>query len=175
MNATIGSAATTASGGRGTLRYRAPERSLEGAARGKPAKAHDVYSFGMLTWEICSGDVPFRSMRDEAIIANHVKAALGHAAPVRPPLAPVPAALREVVVSCWAQDAARRPAFEASLPKLAAAAEATRREEQWFPADWTQTSQWQCVEVAASAAEHSRIAQLARDSNKHKEACCRHR
>ncbi|GLC49284.1 hypothetical protein PLESTB_000202400 [Pleodorina starrii] len=93
----------------GTLTHMAPEVMLEG----RISKAADVYSFGILMWELfCAGD-PFSGVP---------RAHLGHAItkqclrPKFPPFAP-----REYVdlaARCWDPDAAARPTFEQVLSEL---------------------------------------------------------
>ncbi|GLC35525.1 hypothetical protein PLESTB_000198200 [Pleodorina starrii] len=93
----------------GTLTHMAPEVMLEG----RISKAADVYSFGILMWELfCAGD-PFSGVP---------RAHLGHAItkecrrPKFPPFAP-----RDYVAlaaRCWDPDAAARPTFEQVLSEL---------------------------------------------------------
>ncbi|EFJ50273.1 hypothetical protein VOLCADRAFT_47005, partial [Volvox carteri f. nagariensis] len=92
----------------GTLTHMAPVM-LEG----RISKAADVYSFGILMWELfCAGD-PF---------AGVPRAHIGHAItkegrrPKFPPFAP-----RDYVAlaaRCWDPDAAQRPSFEQVLAEL---------------------------------------------------------
>ncbi|GLC35482.1 hypothetical protein PLESTB_000202500 [Pleodorina starrii] len=93
----------------GTLTHMAPEVMLEG----RISKAADVYSFGILMWELfCAGD-PFSGVP---------RAHLGHAITMKrmrpkfPPFAP-----RDYVAlaaRCWDPDAAARPTFELVLSEL---------------------------------------------------------
>ncbi|GLI65793.1 hypothetical protein VaNZ11_009413 [Volvox africanus] len=93
----------------GTLTHMAPEVMLEG----RISKAADVYSFGILMWELFCGGDPF---------AGVPRAHIGHAItkegrrPKFPPFAPrnyVALATR-----CWDPDAALRPSFEEVLTEL---------------------------------------------------------
>ncbi|GIL79156.1 hypothetical protein Vretimale_16700 [Volvox reticuliferus] len=93
----------------GTLTHMAPEVMLEG----RISKAADVYSFGILMWELFCGGDPF---------AGVPRAHIGHAItkegrrPKFPPFAP-----RDYVAlanSCWDPDAALRPSFEKVLTEL---------------------------------------------------------
>ncbi|KAG2438990.1 hypothetical protein HYH02_010781 [Chlamydomonas schloesseri] len=93
----------------GTLTHMAPEVMLEG----RISKAADVYSFGILLWELfCAGD-PFQGVP---------RAHLGHAItkearrPKFPPFAP----LQYVALAtrCWDPDASLRPTFEEVLSEL---------------------------------------------------------
>ncbi|GIL61309.1 hypothetical protein Vafri_15698 [Volvox africanus] len=93
----------------GTLTHMAPEVMLEG----RISKAADVYSFGILMWELFCGGDPF---------AGVPRAHIGHAItkegrrPKFPPFAP-----RDYVslaTRCWDPDAALRPSFEEVLTEL---------------------------------------------------------
>ncbi|GLI65794.1 hypothetical protein VaNZ11_009414 [Volvox africanus] len=93
----------------GTLTHMAPEVMLEG----RISKAADVYSFGILMWELFCGGEPF---------AGVPRAHIGHAItkegrrPKFPPFAP-----RDYVAlatRCWDPDAALRPSFEEVLTEL---------------------------------------------------------
>ncbi|KXZ49357.1 hypothetical protein GPECTOR_22g951 [Gonium pectorale] len=93
----------------GTLTHMAPEVMLEG----RISKAADVYSFGILMWELFCGGDPF---------AGVPRAHIGHAItkegrrPKFPPFAP-----RDYVAlasRCWDPDASARPTFEKVLAEL---------------------------------------------------------
>ncbi|GIL79160.1 hypothetical protein Vretimale_16703 [Volvox reticuliferus] len=93
----------------GTLTHMAPEVMLEG----RISKAADVYSFGILMWELFCGGDPF---------AGVPRAHIGHAItkegrrPKFPPFAP-----RDYVAlatRCWDPDAVMRPSFEKVLTEL---------------------------------------------------------
>ncbi|KAG2438991.1 hypothetical protein HYH02_010782 [Chlamydomonas schloesseri] len=93
----------------GTLTHMAPEVMLEG----RISKAADVYSFGILLWELfCAGD-PFQGVP---------RAHLGHAItkearrPKFPPFAP--AGFVRLATRCWDPDASLRPTFEEVLSEL---------------------------------------------------------
>ncbi|KAG2500646.1 hypothetical protein HYH03_001413 [Edaphochlamys debaryana] len=93
----------------GTLTHMAPEVMLEG----RISKAADVYSFGILMWELFCASDPF---------AGVPRAHMGHAItkenrrPKFPPFAP-----RDYVAlasQCWHPDASQRPTFETVLSEL---------------------------------------------------------
>ncbi|KAG2500643.1 hypothetical protein HYH03_001410 [Edaphochlamys debaryana] len=93
----------------GTLTHMAPEVMLEG----RISKAADVYSFGILMWELFCASDPF---------AGVPRAHIGHAItkenrrPKFPPFAP-----RDYVAlasQCWHPDASQRPTFETVLSEL---------------------------------------------------------
>ncbi|KAG2443736.1 hypothetical protein HXX76_002082 [Chlamydomonas incerta] len=93
----------------GTLTHMAPEVMLEG----RISKAADVYSFGILLWELfCAGD-PFQGVP---------RAHLGHAItkearrPKFPPFAPLQ--FVALATKCWDPEASQRPTFEEVLSEL---------------------------------------------------------
>lgn len=102
----------------GTTGWRAPEvfNSPENDVYKWPA---DVYSFGMLCYEILTGKMPFLDELDHGA-GLHAKIMAG----VRPPLASisgrpdVPDGLLELIQQCWATNAAERPTFETIVKKL---------------------------------------------------------
>ncbi|XP_062220518.1 uncharacterized protein LOC133919950 [Phragmites australis] len=109
---------TLVSGGiRGTLPWMAPEL-LSGKSNMVSEKI-DVYSFGIVMWELLTGEEPYSDMRAAEIIGGIVNDSL------RPQIPswcdPEWKALME---SCWASDPADRPSFtdiSQRLRKMAAA------------------------------------------------------
>ncbi|MCO5579682.1 hypothetical protein L7F22_033540 [Adiantum nelumboides] len=96
---------TMISGGvRGTLPWMAPEL-LNGSSSLVSEKV-DVFSFGIVLWELLTGEEPYASMHYGAIIGGIVTNTL------RPP---VPrwcdAAWKSLMETCWAADPAERPTF----------------------------------------------------------------
>ncbi|PNG99028.1 putative serine/threonine-protein kinase, partial [Tetrabaena socialis] len=93
----------------GTLTHMAPEVMLEG----RISKAADVYSFGILMWELFCASEPF---------AGVPRAHLGHAItkegrrPKFPPFAPH--SFVSLATRCWDPDASLRPTFEEVLTEL---------------------------------------------------------
>ena len=85
----------------GTLRYMAPEVGLE-LGYGLPC---DVYSFGILLWEICSLTKPFAKVKSAAEF-HRVVFEKG----TRPKIAKSwPTALKDLIESCWADTVDDRP------------------------------------------------------------------
>ncbi|CAM0878160.1 unnamed protein product [Alopecurus aequalis] len=96
---------TLVSGGvRGTLPWMAPE--LLNGSSSKVSEKVDVFSFGIVMWEILTGEEPYANMHYGAIIGGIVNNTL------RPP---VPANCdpewRRLMEQCWSPDPSQRPAF----------------------------------------------------------------
>ncbi|CAL9067882.1 unnamed protein product [Musa banksii] len=96
---------TLVSGGvRGTLPWMAPE--LLNGSSNKVSEKVDVFSFGIVMWEILTGEEPYANMHYGAIIGGIVNNTL------RPP---VPATCdpewRRLMEQCWAPDPLQRPSF----------------------------------------------------------------
>ncbi|CBZ51798.1 Protein kinase domain-containing protein, related [Neospora caninum Liverpool] len=86
----------------GTHHWMAPE-----VLRGEPfTAAADVYSFGMVLWEMLARKIPFEGMNSPAHIITAV--GYGGAAPV---LSPSPPPLREIVARCLSHSPQNRPSF----------------------------------------------------------------
>lgn len=87
----------------GTARYMAPEVA-ESNVYGLEA---DIFSFGMMLYELVTGQVPFQGMQSTRILAGILTG-------MRPPLEPVPEGachtiLRSVLSACWAENPEDRP------------------------------------------------------------------
>ena len=93
-------------GNTGSLRYMAPEVALCLPYNEKV----DVYSFGILLWQMISGKTPFVGMRmtdfHNRVIINGE----------RPPINPSwPLSLQRLMQSCWHENSRRRPSFREIL------------------------------------------------------------
>ncbi|CAA6668612.1 unnamed protein product [Spirodela intermedia] len=105
---------TLVSGGvRGTLPWMAPE--LLSGSSSKVSEKVDVFSFGIVMWEILTGEEPYANMHYGAIIGGIVSNTL------RPP---VPASCdpewRRLMEQCWAPDPVQRPSFTEIAGRLRA-------------------------------------------------------
>lgn len=91
------------SGETGSLRYMAPE-----IANTKPYNHKgDVYSFGMILWEILSMEKPFAGMTREDFYQLVVHG--GH----RPDISKrIPDEVANLIQSCWSSDPSERPNFQ---------------------------------------------------------------
>lgn len=96
---------TLVSGGvRGTLPWMAPE--LLNGSSNKVSEKVDVFSFGIVMWEILTGEEPYANMHYGAIIGGIVNNTLrptipGHCDPE----------WRRLMEQCWAPDPMQRPPF----------------------------------------------------------------
>mmetsp|Transcript_21063 Transcript_21063/g.45787 ORF Transcript_21063/g.45787 Transcript_21063/m.45787 type:complete len:731 (+) Transcript_21063:210-2402(+) len=99
----------TMSGETGSLRYMAPE-----VAEGTPYNAAaDVYSFGIILWEINSGKKPFEGLNRESFYEQVVHGG------ERPPIkSKWPEALSNLMQKCWDADMWNRPNFREILSAL---------------------------------------------------------
>ncbi|KAJ6839335.1 uncharacterized protein M6B38_315115 [Iris pallida] len=111
---------TLVSGGvRGTLPWMAPE--LLNGSSNKVSEKVDVFSFGIVMWEILTGEEPYANMHYGAIIGGIVNNTL------RPP---VPATCdlewKNLMEQCWAPDPHQRPSFTQIASRLRAMASRTK-------------------------------------------------
>jgi len=114
--------ATLVSGGmRGTLPWMAPELlTMSGT---KVSEKIDVYSFGIVMWEILTGEDPYDGMHYGGVIGGILSNTL------RPP---VPTSCdpewRKLMEQCWSTEPERRPTFTEVASRLRAILEASQRE-----------------------------------------------
>jgi len=85
----------------GTYRYMAPE-----VIRHESYSSNaDVYSFGLVLWQLITREVPFATM-------TPIQAAFSVAEGRRPVIpSSCPPRLRDIIESCWDQDSYKRPSF----------------------------------------------------------------
>ncbi|CAN4084274.1 unnamed protein product [Withania somnifera] len=102
---------TLVSGGvRGTLPWMAPEL-LSGKA--KVTEKIDVYSFGIVMWELLTGDEPYADMHCASIIGGIVNNTLRPQIPTW-----CDPEWKGLMESCWAPDPSERPSFSEISQKL---------------------------------------------------------
>ncbi|HEV2582879.1 MAG TPA: protein kinase, partial [Ktedonobacteraceae bacterium] len=123
----IGISSGTASGGwLGTPIYIAPEQAL-----GQPGtERSDIYSLGVILYEICTGVQPFRGENISSLMMQHI-----HTAPTAPSLINpnIPPALSMVILRCLNKDPMNR--FSSAAALAAALGEALNVQ---LPADISQ-------------------------------------
>ncbi|MQL88171.1 hypothetical protein Taro_020724 [Colocasia esculenta] len=96
---------TLVSGGvRGTLPWMAPE--LLNGSSSKVSEKVDVFSFGIVMWEILTGEEPYANMHYGAIIGGIVSNTLRPTVPVT-----CDPEWRRLMEQCWAPDPVQRPSF----------------------------------------------------------------
>ncbi len=98
------------SGETGSLRYMAPE-----VARKTPYNHKaDVYSFGIILWELFTCQVPFAKMNRQEFFNKVVRGGQ------RPEISKkCPHDLVKIIRDCWDVDPQKRPTFQAIVLKLA--------------------------------------------------------
>lgn len=85
----------------GTITHMPPELLRDGIL----APSADIYSFGIMLWEMISGGFPFQGMSQHDIIL----AVVGGTRPTMPRF--IPRDLWTLIQDCWHEDHFRRPSF----------------------------------------------------------------
>lgn len=113
----------SAKGFTGTYRWMAPEMIKEK----HHTKKVDVYSFGIVLWELFTALTPFDNMTPEqAAFAVCQKNA-------RPPLpSACPMAFRHLINRCWSSNPNKRPAFDEIVTVLESYAESLEQDPDFF-------------------------------------------
>ena len=105
----------------GTYRWMAPE-VIEHAPYGAPA---DVFSFGILLWELLTARVPYESLSPLQAAVGVVQRGL------RPTIPPsCPAELADLMRACWTKRPEDRPGFEELKGRLEVMAAAAKAAEE---------------------------------------------
>jgi serine/threonine protein kinase/ankyrin repeat protein len=95
----------------GTLMWIAPELLMD--AEAKYTKPCDVYSYGMVLWELLSRQVPYRNISNRALIPVHVGMGKREIIPLGSP-----EILSQLTQRCWAQEAGQRPEISEVVREL---------------------------------------------------------
>ena len=96
----------------GTIRWRAPETFKRGF---KPANSMDIYSYGMVLWEIASRELPFADAPDELTVISWIKDGEKETVPTD-----CPKAYGDIIQETW-QEAEKRPSAAKIVEMLNAA------------------------------------------------------
>ncbi|GAA0173959.1 non-receptor serine/threonine protein kinase [Lithospermum erythrorhizon] len=103
---------TLVSGGvRGTLPWMAPE--LLSGKTNRVSEKIDVYSFGIVMWELLTGDEPYSDMHCASVIGGIVNDSLRPEIPTW-----CDPEWKSLMESCWASDPSKRPSFGEISQKL---------------------------------------------------------
>jgi hypothetical protein len=95
----------------GTAHWMAPEVLM---SRPDYDTRVDVYSFGIFVWELLTGGMPYKGMKQADITIGVISGSL------RPPLpADCPPALKALIEKCWAQEPDDRPFMSDVVAQLA--------------------------------------------------------
>ena len=106
----------------GTVAYMAPEQAMGEAVDARS----DLYSLGVVLYELTVGHTPFRGDNPLAIVSQHVNAPVVPPRALRPDL---PAALEAVILKLLAKDPAQRYASAALVREALRTALVTRQAE----------------------------------------------
>lgn len=75
----------------------------------------DIYSFSLIAWEVCTGQIPLADLAPEQAAAEM---AYREARPAEPTPEQCPPQLLSIIQECWAQDPQRRPSLDDVLRRL---------------------------------------------------------
>lgn len=92
----------------GTLQWKAPEL----LKLSKPSKASDIYSLGVVFWELATGCVPYDEL-DEATISQGVKAGERLEIP-----GDIPSHYKSIISHAWSQDPSKRPTSQELIEQI---------------------------------------------------------
>jgi serine/threonine protein kinase len=116
---------TKLGGASGTVRWGAPEVF---SLRPQTTPASDMYSYGMVLWELLTRKVPFAEQPDDTIVLAAVKG--GEREEIPEGCGPV---WQEVIKGCWEQDPGKRPTATEVLARFMTLKPPQR--PQWLPAE----------------------------------------
>lgn len=94
-------------------------RSVKVLTKGARSYSSDVYSFGIVVWEVLSRKVPWAGISDIQDLYRLVF--FQNERPVMPADAPID--LADMARACWVADPSERPAFKTILARLKAGGE----------------------------------------------------
>jgi hypothetical protein len=113
------------------LRYMAPETILGNGC----CFSGDVYSFGVLLWELLSLDIPFESIQTPSQYQVEVAGVEGYRPNIRRvgTNAKVPKSVKVLIQDCWDEDRSIRPTFSEVREVLESSVPQKRGEESARP------------------------------------------
>ncbi len=120
------SASTTAGGFKGTALWSAPELFKRGA---KATTYSDIYSLGMVLWELVSRQIPFADAATPAIAMDWVKTGEQENIPEG-----TPEEFKTLILDCWDKEPGQRPAAAAVAKRLDTLWQAERKLAPTSPA-----------------------------------------
>ncbi len=104
------SASTTAGGFKGTVLWSAPELFKRGA---KATVFSDIYSLGMVLWELASRKIPFADAATPAIAVTWVAQGEQEVTPEE-----TPEKFKQLIQSCWDKEPSKRPTADVVAKRL---------------------------------------------------------
>jgi serine/threonine protein kinase len=121
----------------GTLRWCAPEcLNIRPPA---PHTSMDMYSYGIILWELLTHRIPFEDQPDDIIVKDAVKSGEREEIPEN-----CPDVWQEVITGCWQQDSQKRPDANNVRELLIAAQPEKTESHLWFFEDKTNTALPHC-------------------------------
>lgn len=94
----------------GSVRWRPPESFKRGWSHVPSA---DIYSFGVILWEIASREIPFREADDDVVVVTWVRDGEKEKIP-----ADCPPLYGDIIEKCWTSSPEKRPEAKDLLPLL---------------------------------------------------------
>jgi WD40 repeat protein/TPR repeat protein len=96
----------------GSTRWMAPELFNDEDEAAKSTKASDVYSYGIVLWELGARKIPFEKKRNEAVSHLVVTGKREAVTPDTPP------SMAKLIGRCWEQRAEQRPTMDEAVKVL---------------------------------------------------------
>ena len=96
----------------GNYQYTAPE-ALRGSLSVPYSREIDVYSFGILFWEILTGKIPFQELKEDPHACNEIEQRIigGYRPSLRALPNDIPPCIIEIIEQCWNSKPSARPSL----------------------------------------------------------------